>query len=177
MSLRIAFFFGESARFPNREWASKRKVRRSATVENSRLERTRFRSVSPAMAFALAGTMNTSYKSKKSPKPPGTVERQETAAVVLPSTPISRPLPLMRGSGFVRRSQLLSWKVRSARDRTIRTLQIGVRSEFFQTSGIFARKFKKDSENFQHFLKYRLEAKFRQIFIKIWAKISGKNSK
>ena len=44
----------------------------------------------------------------------------------------------------------LSWKVQSARDRTIRTFRIGVRSEFleskekefFQNSGIFARKFK-----------------------------------
>ena len=30
----------------------------------------------------------------------------------------------------------------SARDRTIRTLHIRVRSKFFQNSGIFARKFK-----------------------------------
>ena len=48
----------------------------------------------------------------------------------------------------------LSWKVRSARDRTIRTFQIGVRSKFFQNSGIFARKFKNFGK-FQHFLKYR----------------------
>ena len=40
------------------------------------------------------------------------------------------------------RSTGLSWKVRSARDRTIRTFRIGVRSEFFQNQGIFARKFK-----------------------------------
>ena len=48
----------------------------------------------------------------------------------------------------------LSWKVRSARDRAIRTFHIRVRSKFFQNSGIFARKFKTFG-NFQHVLKYR----------------------
>ena len=85
-------------------------------------------------------------------------------------------------------------QVRSARDRNIRAFQIGVRSEFleseenhekllhrsstrldfFQNSGIFARKFKTFGK-FQHFLKYRRNSDkistSEQNFIKIWAKI------
>ena len=48
----------------------------------------------------------------------------------------------------------LSWKVRSARDRTIRTFQIRVRFKFLQNSGIFPRKIKNFGK-FQHFLNYR----------------------
>ena len=51
------------------------------------------------------------------------------------------------------RRRRLGWKVRAARDRTKRTIQIGVRSKFLQNSGIFARKFNK-LKKFQHFLKY-----------------------
>ena len=76
-----------------------------------------------------------------------------------------------------RSPRYLSWKVRSARDRTIRTFLIGVRSEFleskfFQNSGIFARKFK-NLGNFGTFSK--TSAKFRQNLIQIWAKINEKN--
>ena len=66
--------------------------------------------------------------------------------------PIRGPLALYAGDP----SADLSWKVRSARDRTIRTFQIGVRSAFFQNSEIFARKFNNFGKSkFQHFLKYR----------------------
>ena len=47
----------------------------------------------------------------------------------------------------------LSWKVRSARDRTIRTFHIWVRSKFCQNSVHFARKLKK-FRIFQHVRKY-----------------------
>ena len=50
-------------------------------------------------------------------------------------------------------SNRLSWKVRSARDRTIRTFHIRVRSTFCQNSMHFARKFKK-FKIFQHFRTY-----------------------
>ena len=43
----------------------------------------------------------------------------------------------------------LSWKVRSARDRTIRTIQIRVRSKFSQNRGDFARIHQK-SKNFRN---------------------------
>ena len=43
----------------------------------------------------------------------------------------------------------LSWKVRSARDRTIRTFQIRVRSKFSQNRGDFARIHQK-SKNFRN---------------------------
>ena len=48
----------------------------------------------------------------------------------------------------------LSWKVRSARDRSIRTFQIRVRSKFFQNRGDFARIHQKSKKfrNVQHFL-------------------------
>ena len=66
----------------------------------------------------------------------------------------------------------LSWKVRSARDRTKRTIQIGVRSEFFQNSRIFARKFKNFGKSkISTFSK--IFAKSRQIFIKHWAKFNA----
>ena len=48
----------------------------------------------------------------------------------------------------------LNWKVRSARDRTIRTFQIRVWSKLYQNSGNFARKLKKISRIFQHVRKY-----------------------
>ena len=74
-----------------------------------------------------------------------------------PGGPFRGPLPGASGAD-------LNWKVRSARDRTIRTIQIRVRSEFFQNSlpkknsGIFARKILRKFKNFgkfQHFLVYR----------------------
>ena len=75
------------------------------------------------------------------------------------------------------RGPQLSWKVRSARNRTRRNIQIGVRSESFQNSGIFARKFK-NHRNFQHFLKYRRNSdKFHQHFHQNLSKITEKNSK
>ena len=57
-------------------------------------------------------------------------------------------------AAHVRASRCLGWKVRSARDRTKRTIQIRVRWKFLQNSVIFARRFK-TFENFQHFPKYR----------------------
>ena len=53
-------------------------------------------------------------------------------------------------------SENLSWKVRSARDRTIRTFHIRVRSTLCQNSGLFARIRQKSKKfrNFQHFLQY-----------------------
>ena len=65
-----------------------------------------------------------------------------------------QPTVLMATWTFTTACSPLSRKVRSARDRTIRTLQIRVRSEFFQNSGIFARKFLNFGK-FQHFLKYQ----------------------
>ena len=71
-------------------------------------------------------------------------------------------------------SSRLGWKVRSARDRTERTIAIRVRSEFFANSEIFARKFK----NFRIISTFsKTSAKFRQTFTKIWAKINEKNKK
>ena len=67
-----------------------------------------------------------------------------------------------------------SWKVRSARYRTIRTFQIGVRSEFFQNSGIFLRNFNRKLKSSENLISTfsKISAKFRQNFIKIWAKIN-----
>ena len=42
-------------------------------------------------------------------------------------------LPYLQAWSVRRRRRGLSWKVRSARDRTIRTIQIGVRSEFLES--------------------------------------------
>ena len=71
----------------------------------------------------------------------------------------------------------LGWKVRSARDRTIRTFPIRVRSKLCQNSGNFARIHRESIKIkiLKHFLEQ--SAKFRQNFIKIWVKISEKNSK
>ena len=55
----------------------------------------------------------------------------------------------------------------TARDRTIRTFQIRVRSEFGQNSGTFARKFKKMIKNQESSTFSKRSAKFRQNFIKI----------
>ena len=75
----------------------------------------------------------------------------------------------------------LSWKVRSARDRTIRTFQIRVRSKFSQNRGDFARIHQK-SKNFRNHVQHFLQifglriclkrVKFRKFFIKIWAEFN-----
>ena len=70
----------------------------------------------------------------------------------------------------------LSLKVRSARDRTIRTFHTRVRSKFCQNSKHFARKFKK-FRIFQYFRKYLIFAKFRKKFIKLRAKFNETFSK
>ena len=82
--------------------------------------------------------------------PPASLE--VTPAQTRTTTGNMRSTSASRGADFS--SWRLSWKVRSARDRTIRTFKIRVRSEFFHSSGIVARKFK-NFGNFQHFLNYR----------------------
>ena len=83
----------------------------------------------------------------------------------------------LRGAAAVAGS-CLSWKVRSARDRTERTIAIGVRWKFLQNSGIFARKIIKKIQKIRKFSTFsKISAKFRQNFIKIWAEITEKNLK
>ena len=75
-------------------------------------------------------------------------------------------------SGFTGIAQ--SWKVRSARDRTIRTIRTIRTMRILSKFGNFPQKIQK----FRKISTFsKLSAKFRQNFIKIWAKITENNSK
>ena len=80
------------------------------------------------------------------PQPVAALDRARAegrAAVALVHTALAK---FLAGGRFERRTHLGGTKARSARDRTIRTFQIRVRSKFCQNSGIFVRihqKFKK----------------------------------
>jgi len=74
----------------------------------------------------------------------------------MPRIPVACPLrAVVKARAWAAVSAFnLSWKVRSARDRTKRTIPIRVRSELFQNPGIFERKFKNFGK-FQRSLNYR----------------------